>query len=56
MFGNKRLKDDSHELWFMRAAAVEGCIRNNRKFPISAAAMQPSAATACVKRSLCESA
>ena len=35
-------------------AGAEECMPKNRKIPISAAAMQPSAAAAHMKRSLCE--
>ena len=50
------LKADSHELNLICATATEGCVETNRKFPISAAAMQPSATAACIKHSSCESA
>ena len=59
MCHNVSLKDDSHELHLThltRAFAVEVCVvLKNGKFTISAE-MQLSAAVACVKRSLCESA
>lgn len=49
-------KADSHKLHSTRAAGAEGCKQKNRKFSIPAAAAQPSATAACVKRSSLESA
>ena len=37
------LTTSSDKLRLTRTAAAEGCVRKNRKFPISAAATQPSA-------------
>ena len=48
------LKADSHKLRLTYATVAKGCVQKNRKFPISAVAMQPSAAAAFGKRGLSE--